>query len=133
MAAKQVSEAVASVLEGEDSDVAYARLFGAQVKPCDFRRWFTQVSRDGTSSEVDAETIEALTLYVGEKMTVEEAFKAHVPDFVGPGEFLTAYSKEMKARKEKPAVVNSPDRKQAKKKPDVPQEDTVLPEGVTLI
>ena len=83
-----------------------------------------------------------------EKMTVDEAFKAHEPNYVGPGEFLTVYSREMKERKKAASAreTSAPlaseqaafvppafDRKAAKKKPDVVVEDTVLPEGVTLI
>jgi len=148
MAAKQLSEVVKDVLDGEDSDTAYARLYADQVKPCDFRRWFAQVSRDETSVEVSKEMLEYLKTYIAEKMTVEEAFKAHEPNYVGPGEFLTVYSREMKERKKaaSPREASAPlaseraafvppvsDRKAAKKKPDVVVEDTVLPEGVTLI
>jgi len=140
MAAKQLSDVVKEVLDGEDSDAAYARLYADQCKPCDFRRWFAQVTKDKTSVEVSKEMLESLQSYINEKMTVDEAFKAHEPNYVGPGEFLTAYSREMKARKankkpDSPSAVASPathDRKAAKKKPDV-VEDTVLPEGVTLI
>jgi hypothetical protein len=101
MAAKQLSEVVKGVLDGEDSDTAYARLYADQVKPCDFRRWFAQVLLTGLCVEVDDKMLGDLKGYIEEKMTVEEAFAAHVPDYVGPGQFLTVYSREIKDRKSK--------------------------------
>jgi hypothetical protein len=133
MAAKQLSEVVKDVLDGEDSDTAYARLYADQVKPCDFRRWFAQVSRDKTSPEVSKEMLKSLETYIAEKMTVDEAFKAHEPNYIGPGEFLTAYVREMKTRKERTATLHGSERKSVKKRPDAAMGDTVLPEGVTLI
>jgi hypothetical protein len=132
MAAKQLSEVVKGVIDGEDSDTAYARLYADQVKPCDFRRWFAQVLLTGLCVEVDDKMLGDLKGYVAEKMTVEEAFATHVPGFVGPGEFLTAYSREIKARKAQPEKASPQVVKHPKKKPEI-VEDTVVPEGATLI
>ena len=99
MAANTLSDVVKSVLDGETSDEAYLRLYGSQMKPCTFRRVFAAVGRKEDTTEVSADDVNRIKGYVAEGMNVDEAFKAHCPDFVGPGEFANAFAKEMKARK----------------------------------
>ena len=113
MAANTLSELIKTVRDGEDGDEAYRRLYADQVKPCDFRRWFSTVQRDGTTVETDEDTVDMIKQYIAEKMVVDEAFTDFVPDYVGPGEFSVAYDKEIRSRKavKPPAtvtVVNAP-------------------------
>lgn len=113
MATNTLSELIKTVQVGEDGDEAYRRLYANQVKPCDFRRWFATVQRDGTTIETDDDTIGMIKEYIAEGMIVDEAFKDFVPDYVGPGEFSVAYDKEIRSRKavKPPAtvtVVNAP-------------------------
>lgn len=98
MASERLTKAVSEIITGEDGDVAYARLFGSQCKPCDFRRWYSQVRNHGTC-EMGPEMTAKLKAYIDEGIDIDDAFKDHVPDYVGPGEFGTAYTKEMRARK----------------------------------
>lgn len=99
MATVALSELIKTVRAGEDGDEAYRRLYADQVKPCDFRRWFSTVQRDGTTIETDDDTIGMIKEYVAEGMIVDEAFKDFCPDYVGPGEFHMAYEKEIRSRK----------------------------------
>lgn len=105
MAANTLSELIKTVRDGEDGDEAYRRLYADQVMPCDFRRWFSTVQRDGTTVETDKETVDIIKEYIAEKMVVDEAFKDFVPDYVGPGEFSVAYDKEIRSRKAAKAAV----------------------------
>lgn len=105
MASERLTKAVSEIITGEDGDVAYARLFGSQCKPCDFRRWYSQVRNTGTC-EMGEEMTAKLKAYIDEGIEIDDAFKDHVPDYVGPGEFGTAYTKEIRARKA--AAGNSP-------------------------
>lgn len=98
MASERLTKAVSEIITGEDGDVAYARLFGDQCKPCDFRRWYSQVRRDGTC-EMGEEMTVKLKAYIDEGIDIDDAFKDHVPDYIGPGEFGTAYTREIRARK----------------------------------
>lgn len=104
MASERLTKAVSEIITGEDGDAAYARLFGQQCKPCDFRRWYSQVRNTGTC-EMGEEMTAKLKSYIDEGIDIDDAFKDHVPDYVGPGEFGTAYTKEMRSRKA--AAVNS--------------------------
>lgn len=99
MATNSLSELIKTILVGEDGDQAYVRLYGSQVKPCDFRRWFAQVKLTGDSRETDADTVEQIKLYVAEEMTVDEAFKDFCPDYIGPGEFSVAYTQQVRVLK----------------------------------
>ena len=98
MASERLTKAVSEIITGEDGDVAYARLFGDQCKPCDFRRWYSQVRNNGTC-EMGEEMTLKLKAYIDEGIEIDDAFKDHVPDYIGPGEFGTAYTREMRARK----------------------------------
>lgn len=98
MASERLTKAVSEIITGEDGDAAYARLFGQQCKPCDFRRWYSQVRNTGTC-EMGEEMTAKLKSYIDEGIDIDDAFKDHVPDYVGPGEFGTAYTKEVRARK----------------------------------
>lgn len=99
MATNALSEVIKDVRVGEDGDEAYRRLYADQVKPCDFRRWFATVERDGKTNETDEATVEAIKEYISLDMSVDEAFKDFAPDYVGPGVFSVAYDKEVKSRK----------------------------------
>lgn len=105
MAADALSEVIKGVIAGEDADEAYRRLYSDQVKPCDFRRWFASVQRDGVTNETDDVTINAIKEYLELGMSVDEAFIDFVPDYVGPGVFSVAYEKEVKSRKAAVPVV----------------------------
>lgn len=105
MASERLTKAVSEIITGEDGDVAYARLFGSQCRPCDFRRWYSQVRRDGTC-EMGEEMTQKLKAYIDEGIEIDDAFKDYVPDYIGPGEFGTAYTREMRARKA--AAANAP-------------------------
>lgn len=105
MAADALSEVIKGVQVGEDGDEAYRRLYADQVKPCDFRRWFASVQRDGVTNETDDVTINAIKEYLELGMSVDEAFVDFVPDYVGPGVFSVAYEKEVKSRKASVPVV----------------------------
>lgn len=105
MAANALSEVIKGVQVGEDGDEAYRRLYADQVKPCDFRRWFASVQRDGITNETDDVTINAIKEYLELGMSVDEAFVDFVPDYVGPGVFSVAYEKEVKSRKAAVPVV----------------------------
>lgn len=98
MASERLTKAVSEIITGEDGDAAYARLFGSQCKPCDFRRWYSQVRNTGTC-EMGEEMTAKLKAYIDEGLGIDDAFKDHVPDYIGPGEFGTAFTKEMRARK----------------------------------
>lgn len=98
MASERLTAAVAQIITGEDGDAAFARLFGDQCKPCDFRRWYSQVRNTGTC-EMGEEMTAKLKTYIDEGIDIDDAFKDYVPDYVGPGEFGTAYTKEIRARK----------------------------------
>ncbi len=124
MATESLSELIKTVSVGEDGDQAYVRLYGSQVKPCDFRRWFTQVKLTGASLETDEATVAKIKEYLTEELTVDEAFKDFCPDYVGPGEFSVWYTKQvmiLKAAAEAPvAVVEPPKAKKFKLAPVVP-------------
>lgn len=105
MDANALSEVIKGVQVGEDGDEAYRRLYADQVKPCDFRRWFASVQRDGVTNETDDVTISAIKEYLELGMSVDEAFVDFVPDYVGPGVFSVAYEKEVKSRKAAVPVV----------------------------
>lgn len=133
MATQSLNELIKTVRVGEDGDQAYTRLYGHQVKPCDFRRWYTQVKQTNTSIEIDPETVAKIAAYIAEDLRVDEAFKDFCPDYIGPGEFSVAYTKEVAAQKAAAAVPVEPAIKPAKKKaektPDVPpQVDAVVPD-----
>lgn len=98
MASERLKVAVSQIVDGEDGDVAFARLFADQCKPCDFRRWYSQVRNTGTC-EMGDEMSAKLKSYIDEGIEIDDAFKDHVPDYVGPGEFGAAYTKEVRARK----------------------------------
>ncbi len=98
MASERLSVAVSQIIDGEDGDMAYARLFGDQCKPCDFRRWYSQVRNTG-KCEMGEEMTAKLKSYIDEGIGIDDAFKDHVPDYIGPGEFGTAYTKEVRSRK----------------------------------
>ena len=98
MASERLTIAVSQIIDGEDGDVAFARLFGDQCKPCDFRRWYSQVRNTG-KCEMGEEMTAKLKSYIDEGIEIDDAFKDHVPDYIGPGEFGTAYTKEIRARK----------------------------------
>jgi len=98
MASERLTKAVSEIITGEDGDVAYARLFGDQCKPCDFRRWYSQVRNTGVC-EMGEEMTLKIKAYIDEGIDIDDAFKDHVPDYIGPGEFGTAYTKEIRARK----------------------------------
>lgn len=103
MAKNSLSEMIKTIQDDEDGDQAYGRLFGHQMRPCTFRRVFTAIQSGQGTTEVDAETAAKIKVYVDEKMNVDEAFKSHCPEFIGPGEFSVAFDKEKKARKSVPA------------------------------
>lgn len=105
MATGALSEVIKGVIDGEDGDEAYRRLYADQVKPCDFRRWYATVERDGTTNETDDMTVDAIKEYISLDMSVDEAFVDFVPGYVGPGVFGSAYEKEVKSRKAAVAVV----------------------------
>jgi hypothetical protein len=105
---------ITSVKPGEDYDQAYARLYGSQMRPCTFRRVFAAIQSGATTTEVDEAAATKIKGYVTEGMSVDEAFVAHCPEFVGPGEFVRAYDKEMKARRN--AAASSPPAPSAKVK-----------------
>jgi hypothetical protein len=98
MASERLKTAVSQIITGEDGDQAFARLFGDQCKPCDFRRWYSQVRANGTC-EMGEEMTAKLKTYIDEGIDIDDAFKDHVPDYIGPGEFGTAYTIEVRARK----------------------------------
>ena len=98
MASERLTVAVSQIIDGEDGDVAFARLFGDQCKPCDFRRWYSQVRNTG-KCEMGEEMTAKLKSYIDEGIEIDDAFKDHVPDYIGPGEFGTAYTIEVRARK----------------------------------
>lgn len=95
MATESLSELIKTVSVGEDGDQAYVRLYGSQVKPCDFRRWYAQVKLTDASLETDEATVAKIKEYLVEELTVDEAFKDFCPDYVGPGEFSVAYTKQV--------------------------------------
>lgn len=142
VAEQSLSELIKTVSVGEDGDQAYARLYGKQVKPCDFRRWYTQVKQTGTSAEIDADTVENIATYIAEDLRVDEAFKDFCPDYVGPGEFSVAYTKEVAAQKAAAgkvpvADVEPPSKPVAKKKAAVvpvvtPPVEAVVPADVPV-
>ncbi len=107
MAANTLSEVMKTVQDGEDGDAAYRRLYGHQTRPCDFRRWFSAVQQNKACQEISEELNTQIAGYIQEGMLVEEAFRQHCPDFVGPGEFSVAYDKELNSRKsdQKPTPV----------------------------
>ena len=94
MAANTLSTSIEIVKPGEDGDQAYRRLYGEQVKPCDFRRWFTVVSITKACGELNDDMLKTISEYVDEGMTVDEAFATHCPDYVGPGEFSVLWNRE---------------------------------------
>ena len=131
MATESLSELIKTVTVGEDGDQAYVRLYGSQVKPCDFRRWYAQVKLTDASLETDEATVAKIKEYLAEELTVEEAFKDFCPDYVGPGEFSVAYTRQvriLKAAVAAPVAVVAPP-KVAKRKsaPVVPVEVPVSP------
>lgn len=99
MATESLSELIKTVTVGEDGDQAYVRLYGSQVKPCDFRRWYAQVKMTEGSLETDEATVAKIKEYLAEELTVDEAFKDFCPDYVGPGEFSVAYTKQVRILK----------------------------------
>lgn len=99
MAIDSLSELIKTVTVGEDGDQAYVRLYGSQVKPCDFRRWYAQVKLTGASLETDEATVAKIKEYLAEELTVDEAFKDFCPGYVGPGEFSVAYTKQVRILK----------------------------------
>jgi hypothetical protein len=143
MATESLSELIKTVTVGEDGDQAFVRLYGSQVKPCDFRRWFTQVKLTGASLETDEATIAKIKEYLADELTVDEAFKDFCPDYVGPGEFSVAYTKQvkiLKATTEAPvAVVDQPKTKKGKAAPvevpeslvESPLEPAIVPSEVS--
>ncbi|MCA9010361.1 MAG: hypothetical protein KDB01_11470 [Planctomycetaceae bacterium] len=93
MATNALKEVITTVEQNENSDDAYQRLYGHQIKPCDFRRWFTKIKSAKACAEIDEEASAAIAGYVNEGMTIEEAFAQHCPDYVGPGEFAVALNR----------------------------------------
>lgn len=98
MATNTLSETIKTVEPGEDGDQAYHRLYGEQIKPCEFRRWYAVIQRGDTCIETDEETCAAIGQYIKEGMTVDEAFASHCPDYVGPGEFSVAFNRERRKK-----------------------------------
>lgn len=134
MAIDSLSELIKTVTVGEDGDQAYVRLYGSQVKPCDFRRWYAQVKLTGASLETDEATVAKIKEYLAEELTVDEAFKDFCPGYVGPGEFSVAYTKQVKilkaAAETVATVVVPPKAKKVKLAQVVPVFAEVVPEVV---
>jgi hypothetical protein len=98
MATDTLDTLVSTIKPDENSDAAYERVYGNQVKPCDFRRWFTLLKCKKPCDEISEETAAAIAGYIAEDMTIEEAFATHCPDYVGPGEFAHALRKFRRAQ-----------------------------------
>jgi len=108
MGTNKMNESIEITKPGEDSDRAYLRLYGTQVKPCDFRRWFTVISRGDVCLETDEEIGATIAEYIAEGMTVDEAFATHCPGYVGPGEFSVRWTRELRAIAAPAPVVEVP-------------------------
>lgn len=136
MATGTLSELIKTVTVGEDGDQAFVRLYGSQVKPCDFRRWYAQIKLTETSAETDEATVAKIKEYIAEELTVDEAFKDFCPDYVGPGEFSVAYTRQVRILKAAAESVIAPvdppkvaKRKSAPVVPESPLEPAVVPAG----
>lgn len=135
MASERLTKAVSEIITGEDGDTAYARLFGSQCKPCDFRRWYSQVRNSGVC-EMGEEMTRKIKAYIDEGIDIDDAFKDHVPGYIGPGEFGTAFTKEMRARRaagNAPAVAAVAIEPIARKKQRVRQSPEPIPAEVPAI
>jgi hypothetical protein len=128
MAEQPLSELIKTVQVGEDGDQAYVRLYGSQVKPCDFRRWYAQVKLTETCTETDEATVAKIKEYIADEIPVDEAFKDFCPNYVGPGEFSVAYTKQVRILKAaaEPAIVQAVEPPKAKKGKAAPVSPSIV-------
>lgn len=100
-----VSEAVKTIPEGVDPDAWYDQVYSYQIKPCAFRRWFSDVLKNGATTECEKELVDQIKSLQADGVGVEDAFKEVQDVYVSRADYSNEYFKQLREKNAKKASV----------------------------